>query len=65
MKLGIASLILIIGCVFPSPLNLVFTAISCILGFLAAHQGSRWWLIVPCTIITLAAALMYVGFHAS
>jgi hypothetical protein len=65
VKLGIASLILIIGCLLPSPLNLMFTVISCILGCLAGHQGSKWWLIVPCTIITLAAVLVYVCFHAT
>jgi hypothetical protein len=65
VKLGIASLILIIGCVLPSPFNLVFTVISCVLGFLAAHQGSKWWLVVPCTIITLVAGLVYMGVHAT
>jgi len=65
VKLGVASLILIIGCVLPSPLNLVFAVISCILGFLAAYQGSKWWLVFPFTIITLAAVLLYVGFHAT
>jgi hypothetical protein len=64
VKLGIASLVLIVGCILPSPLNLVFTVISCILGFLAAYQGSKWWLIVPFTIIAIAAGLIYVGFHA-
>jgi hypothetical protein len=64
VKLGIASLVLIVGCLLPSPLNLVSTVISCILGFLAAYQGSKWWLVVPFTIIALAAWLIYVGFHA-
>jgi hypothetical protein len=65
VKLGIASLILITGCALPSPFNLVFTVISCLLGFLAAHQGSKWWLVVPLTIIAVAAGLLYVGFHAT
>jgi F0F1-type ATP synthase assembly protein I len=65
VKLGIASLVLIVGCVLPSPLNAVFTVISCILGFLAAYQGSKWWLLVPFTIIALAAGLVYVGFRAT
>jgi len=65
VRLGIASVVLIAGCVFPSPLNVVFAVISCVLGFLAAQQGSRWWLVIPCTAIALAAFLFYVGFHVA
>ena len=65
VKLGIASVVLVAGSVLPSPLNVVFAAISCVLGFLAAHQGSRWWLVVPCTIMALGGFLLFIGFHAA
>lgn len=65
VKLGIASVILIAGCALPSPFNLIFTVISCLLGFLAAAQGSKWWLVVPLTIIAAVAGLLYIGFHAT
>jgi hypothetical protein len=65
VKLGIASVVLVGGCVLPSPLNVVFAAISCVLGFLAAHQGSRWWLFVPSTIMAVGGFLLYIGFHAA
>ena len=64
-KIGIASLILITGSVLPSPFGLVCAVISCLLGFIAAHEGSKWWLLVPFTTITAVAALLYVGFHAT
>jgi uncharacterized membrane protein len=62
-KLGIASVLLILGCALPSPLGVVSAAISCVLGLLAAQQGSKWWLVVPATIITLFAFIVYIGFH--
>jgi len=65
VKLGIASVVLAAGCVLPSPLNAVFAVVSCVLGFLAAHLGSRWWLVIPCTILALAGFLLYIGFHAA
>lgn len=64
VKLGIASVVLAAGSVLPSPLNAVFATVSCVLGLLAAHQGSRWWLVVPITILTLSGILLYIGFHA-
>jgi len=39
--------------------------ISCVLAFLAAQQGSKWWLAIPCTIIVIFGFLMWIGFHAS
>ena len=65
MKLGITSALLVAGCVLPSPLNAVFAVISCVLAFIAAHRGSRWWLVLPCTIIAVAGFLLYFGFHAA
>jgi hypothetical protein len=65
MKLGVASVVLLFGCALPSPLNLVAIVISFVLGFLAAQHGSKWWLVVPCTIFTFGLLMMYVGFHAT
>jgi hypothetical protein len=65
VKLGVASVVLVAGCVLPSPLNIVFAVISCVLASLAAHRGSKWWLFVPCAVIGLTAVLIYIGFHAA
>ena len=65
VKLGIASVVLVAGGALPSPLNAAFAVISCVLGFLAAHRGSRLWLVVPCTIIALVGFLLNIGFHAA
>jgi hypothetical protein len=65
VKLGIASIFLLFGCALPSPLNHTFAVISCVLGFLAASQGSKWWLVVPCTELTFAVLVAYIGLRAS
>jgi hypothetical protein len=64
-KLGIGSLILFSGWVLPSPIGVVCVVISCLLGFLAAQQGSKWWFVVPSSIIAVTIGLLYVGFHAT
>ena len=64
-KLGIASIFLFFGCALPSPLNLTFAVISCVLGFFAASQGSKWWLVVPCSELSFAALIAYIGFRAT
>jgi hypothetical protein len=65
VKLGIASILLFFGCALPSPLNVASGTISCVLGFLAAIQGSKWWLVVPCAELIFAALIAYVGFRAT
>jgi hypothetical protein len=64
-KIGTASLVLLPGCVLPSPFGAVCAVISCLLGFIAAHEGSKWWLLAPFTTITVVAGLLYIGFHAT
>jgi hypothetical protein len=65
VKLGLAALFLSLGSILPSPIGFVCAVLSCVLGFLAAQQGSKWWLVVPSVVIAVFAVLMYVGFHAT
>jgi hypothetical protein len=62
--MGVASVCLALGSVLPSPIGFICAALSCVVGFLAAQQGSKWWLVVPCTIVVMFGLLAYVGFHA-
>ena len=41
VKLGVASVVLIAGCALREPLDFVCGVIACILGLLAAQQGSK------------------------
>jgi hypothetical protein len=42
-----------------SPLGLVCAVISCVLGFLATRNGSKWWLVIPGLIVaTFAFAIV-------
>ncbi len=69
-KLGIVSLStlglsVILAALVPGvPLAFVACFFACILGALAAHRGSKWWLAVPCVLIALFFLILYVGFHA-
>jgi hypothetical protein len=69
-KLGTAGILLALASIgalllrFGSPLSIVFATIASVLGALAARQGSKWWLFVPCTIVAAFGFLLYVGFHA-
>ena len=69
VNLGVVSLTLVALSVpllgSNTPFSFVFAVISCVLAFLAAQQGSKWWLAIPCTIIVVFGFLMWVGFHAS
>ena len=55
-KLGIASAVLLFTVFLPpsadwrGPINIVVVIASAILGALAARQGSKWWLLIPCAI---------------
>ena len=64
-KLGIVSLVLLLGWVLPSPVGAVCAVISCLLGFFAAQQGSKRWFVVPSVIVALTCVLVYIGFHAA
>jgi len=63
LKMGVISVVLMGGAAAPSPLNAACLVISCVLGLLAAQQGSRWWLAVPGTIIGVTAVILYLGVH--
>jgi hypothetical protein len=63
VKMGVISVVLMGGAAAPSPLNAACLVISCVLGLLAAQQGSKWWLTVPGTIIAGIAFILYLGFH--
>jgi energy-coupling factor transporter transmembrane protein EcfT len=70
-KLGIASLLLIVASLVPAflkpetPFTFICAWISCLLGFIAAKQGSKWWLVIPSLIIAGTALMLYVGFQAT
>jgi hypothetical protein len=65
-KLGIAALIFLVGSLAAagmhgdSPLALVCAVISCVLGFLAARNGSKWWLLIPGVILATTAFVIVV-----
>lgn len=60
-KLGIAGVILtVLFMAFAGaeiPLSFVFAALACVLGLLAAHRGSKWWLALPCVIVAAELAI--------
>ena len=56
-KLGIASTLLLGSAFVPpypnwrEPISLASIWVSAVLGLLAAHQGNKWWLAIPCMIV--------------
>jgi hypothetical protein len=69
-KLGIASAVLL-GSVFVppfsnwrQPISFASVGISAVLGLLAAQQGSKWWLVIPCVIVVGFAVGLYLGVHS-
>jgi len=69
-KLGVASALLLASIFVPpytdwrEPINFASAGVSCVLGLLAAQQGSRWWLTIPCLIIVGFVVGFYLGAHA-
>ena len=69
-KLGIASLFLLGSVVVPpfsnwrEPINVASIVISGVLGLLAAQQGSKWWLAIPCIIVAGFVIGLYLAFHS-
>jgi hypothetical protein len=69
-KLGVSSALLLTSIFIPpyanwrEPLNFASAGLSCVLGLLAAQQGSRWWLTIPCLITVGLVLGLYVGAHA-
>jgi MFS superfamily sulfate permease-like transporter len=64
-KLGIASVVLLAGSPAPvtAPFGAVCLVLSCVLALMATQQGSKWWLVVPCTIVGVSAFILYLGLH--
>ena len=66
-KAGLISLALLLSMFIPpyaewrAPINLVCAVLSCVLGALAATRGRRWWLVVPGSIVTGFALLLYLA----
>ena len=70
-KLGIASAVLLFSIFLPpsadwrGPINIVVVIASAVLGGLAARQGSKWWLLIPCAIVSalVIGLISMVIFH--
>jgi len=69
-KLGIVSAVLL-GTIFippfsnwREPISFGSVGISAVLGLLAAQQGSKWWLVIPCVIVVGFAVVLYLGVHS-
>jgi len=69
-KLGITSIVLLLSTVVPPffnwryPITFISVGLSGLLGLLAAQQGSKWWLTLPCVILAGVALGLYLGFHS-
>ena len=71
-KLGIASAVLLFSVFLPPPaawhdvVNAVAIIVSAVLGALAARQGSKWWLLIPCAIVSavVVGLIFMMAFHA-
>ena len=69
-KLGTASALLL-GSVFVppfsnwrEPVNFALIGILAVLGLLAAQQGSKWWLAIPCAIVAGFVIGLYFAAHS-
>ena len=68
-KLGISSLILVTGSIVSPiwekelPFSFVCGVISCVLGWLASREGSRWWLLIPASVITVTILIAAPTFN--
>ncbi len=64
-KLGSSALVLAAGSILSPiwekelPFSFVCGVISCVLGWLASRDGSRWWLMIPASVI--AATILIAG----
>jgi len=69
-KLGIVSTFLLGSTFVPPfsdwrvPLNVASVVISCVLALLAAQQGSKWWLAIPCAVVIGSAAGWFLAAHS-
>jgi hypothetical protein len=46
------------------PISFASVGLSAVLGLLAAQQGSKWWLVIPCVIVAGCAAGIYLAAHS-
>ncbi|HEY1575526.1 MAG TPA: hypothetical protein VGF82_00435 [Terracidiphilus sp.] len=66
-KAGLISVALLLSILIPPyaewriPINLVCAVLSCVLGALAATRERRWWLVIPGSIVTGFATLLYLA----
>lgn len=66
-KAGIASAALLLSILLPPYaewrvlLNIVCAVLACVLGLLAGSSGRRWWLVIPGSIVTGFALLLYLA----
>jgi hypothetical protein len=70
-KLGIASVMLTVGAAFalPSsstqPISFACAVLACVLAVLASLQGSKVWLTIPCSVVSVFGFLFYIGMRAT
>ena len=67
-KIGVVALLLWLGGTVlalraPEPAGLILTAFSFILGCLAAWKGSRWWLVLPFSMLVELCLGLSVAFR--
>jgi hypothetical protein len=68
-KIGVVALLFWLGGTLlalraPEPAGLAMTAISFVLGCLAAWRGSRWWLALPLAMLVELCLGLLLAFHA-
>ena len=63
-KVGIVSILLLTGSLFPSPYSGAFAITSGVWGIAAAILGSKWWLAVPGAILGMTAVMFFVLRHS-
>jgi hypothetical protein len=69
-KLGVTSAVLLASVFVPpfsnwrEPISFASAGLSFVLGLIAALQGSKWWLAIPCSIIAGCAAFWYLAAHS-
>jgi hypothetical protein len=69
-KLGIVSVVLLGSVCIPpfanwrEPISFASVGVSAVLSLLAAQQGSKWWLVIPCVIVAGFAVGWYLAAHS-
>ncbi len=69
-KLGTVSAVLLGSIFVPpfanwrQPISFASVGLAGVLGLLAAQQGSKWWLLIPCVIVVGFAVGLYLVAHS-